>query len=132
LVAYCSFQVLNFLTDAARNKYRVYQLNFIGEFLQANVRGRILVSLPKVFGDIWPEFKDFSGRTLEDLQEWLIEEEFMQSRASPCFFCIPSWIFHQNHYIYVYDKLFLFWGTELKEKIFSTLRTNLPDVAKAT
>jgi len=33
---------------------------------------------------------------------------------------------------YVYDKLFLFWGTELKEKIFSTLRTNLPNVAKAT
>jgi len=88
-----------FLTDAARDKYRVYQLNFIGEFLQANVRGRILVSLPKVFGDIWPEFKDFSGRALEDLQEWLIEEEFMQSRASPCFFCIPSWNFHQNHYI---------------------------------
>jgi hypothetical protein len=93
-----------FLADAARNKCRVYQLDFIGAFLQANVRGRIFVSLPKVYGDIWPEFKDYCGRPLRlvksmygmtysgkcwylDLKEWLLEEGFIQSRASPCFFC---------------------------------------------
>jgi hypothetical protein len=38
-----------FLADAARNKCRVHQLDFVGAFLQANVRGRIFVSLPKVY-----------------------------------------------------------------------------------
>ncbi len=107
-----------------RNKCRVYQLDFIGAFLQANVRGRIFVSLPKVYGDIWPEFKDYCGRPLRlvksmygmtysgkywylDLKEWLLEEGFIQSRASPCFFCK---IFLGGYFIkiiiYVDDKLF--------------------------
>jgi hypothetical protein len=41
-----------FLADAARNRCRVHQLDFVGAFLQANVRGRIFVTLPKVYGDI--------------------------------------------------------------------------------
>jgi hypothetical protein len=82
-----------FLADTARNKFRVYELDFIGVFLQANVRGRIFISLPKVYGDIWPEFKDYCGRPLRlvesmyemiyigkywylDLKEWLLEEGF--------------------------------------------------------
>ncbi len=93
-----------FLADAARNRCTVHQLDFVGAFLQANVRGRIFVTLPKVYGDIWPEFKEYSGRPLRlvksmhgmtysgkywylDLKEWLVEEEFTQSRASPCIFC---------------------------------------------
>jgi hypothetical protein len=52
-----------FLADAARNRCRVYQLDFVGTFLQANVRGRIFVSLSKVYGDIWSEFKEI----VEDL-----------------------------------------------------------------
>jgi hypothetical protein len=36
-----------FLADAARNRCRVHQLDFVGAFLQANVRGRIFVTLPK-------------------------------------------------------------------------------------
>ncbi len=35
-----------FLADAARNRCRVHQLDFVGAFLQANVRGKIFVSLP--------------------------------------------------------------------------------------
>ncbi len=59
------FRSLNiFLADATRNKCRVYQLDFIGAFLQPNDRGRIFVSLPKVCGDIWPEFKDYCRRPL--------------------------------------------------------------------
>ncbi len=42
-----------------------------------------------------------------DLKEWLIEEGFAQSRASPCFFCK---VFPAGSYIkkiiYVDDKLF--------------------------
>jgi hypothetical protein len=92
-----------FLADAARNRCRVHRLDFVGAFLQANVRGRIFVTLPKVYGDIWPEFKDYFGRPLRlvksmygmtysgkywylDLKDWLHEEELTQSRASPCFF----------------------------------------------
>jgi hypothetical protein len=30
----------------------------------ANVRGRIFTTLSKVYGDIWPEFKDYCGRPL--------------------------------------------------------------------
>jgi hypothetical protein len=124
-----------FLADAARNKCRVYQLDFIGAFLQANVRGGIFVSLPKVYGDIWPEFKDYCGRPLRlvksmcgmtysgkywylDLKEWLLEEGFIQSRASPCFFCkiFPGGYFIKI-IIYVDDKLF-FGNSEIILKEF--------------
>ncbi len=44
-----------FLADAARNICRVYQLDFVVAFLQANLRGKIFVTLPKVYRDIWPE-----------------------------------------------------------------------------
>ncbi len=37
-----------FLADAARNRCRVHQLDFVGAFLQANVRRRIFFTLPKV------------------------------------------------------------------------------------
>ena len=60
-----------FLADAARNRCRVHQLDFVGAFLQANVRGRIFVTLPKVYGDIWPEFKDYCGRTSEISEEYV-------------------------------------------------------------
>jgi hypothetical protein len=53
-----------FLADAARKRCRVHQLDFVGAFLQANVRGRIFVTLPKVYGDIWPDFKYCCGRPL--------------------------------------------------------------------
>jgi hypothetical protein len=53
-----------FLADTARHRYRVHQLDFLAAFLQANVKGRIFVTLPKVYGDIWPECKDYCGRPL--------------------------------------------------------------------
>jgi hypothetical protein len=42
----------------------LHQLDFVGAFPQANVRGRIFISLPNVYGYIWPEFKDYCGRPL--------------------------------------------------------------------
>jgi hypothetical protein len=80
--------------------------------------------LPKAFGDILPEFKDYCGIPLRigksmygmaysgkywclDLKEWLHEEGLAQSRASPCFFCK---VFPDGSFIilivYVEDKLF--------------------------
>jgi hypothetical protein len=41
-----------YLADAARNRCRVNQLDLVEAFLPANVRGRISVSLPKVYGDL--------------------------------------------------------------------------------
>jgi hypothetical protein len=38
-----------FLADTARNRCRVYQLDLVGSFLQANVRGRIFVTLPNAY-----------------------------------------------------------------------------------
>ena len=57
-----------------------------------------------------------------DLKEWLLEEGFVQSRASPCFFCkiFPGGYFIKI-IIYVDDKLFFGNSeiilTEFKEKI---------------
>jgi hypothetical protein len=80
--------------------------------------------LPKVYGDIWPEFKDYWGRHLRlvksmygmtysgkywylDLKGWLHEEGFTHYRASPCFFCK---VYPGGSYVklivYVEDKLF--------------------------
>ncbi len=53
-----------FLADAARSRFKVHQLDFVGAFLLANVRGRIFVTLTKVYGNIWPEFKEYCGRPL--------------------------------------------------------------------
>ncbi len=82
------------------------------------------MTLPKVYGDIWPEFKEHCGRPLRlvqsmygmtysgkywylDLKEWLIEEGFTQSRASPCFFCkvFPDGS-NAKLIVYADDKLF--------------------------
>jgi hypothetical protein len=114
-----------FLADAARNIYRVHQLDFVGAFLQANDKGRTFVTLPKVYGDIWSDFKDYCGRHMRlvksmygmtysgmywylDLKDWMHEEGYTQSRASPCFFFK---VFPDGSYVklvvYVDDKLFL-------------------------
>ncbi len=106
--------------------------------MQANVRGTNFVSLPKVYGDIWPEFKDYCGRPLRlvksiyemtysgkywylDLKEWIQEEGFTQSRASPCFFCK---VYPDGSYVklivYVDDKL----SMETMELLFRNLRTS--------
>ena len=40
-----------FLADAAKHKARVHQLDFIGEFLQAKVKNRLLVKLDMRYAD---------------------------------------------------------------------------------
>ena len=45
-----------FLSDAAKHKARVYQLDFIGAFLQAKVKNRVFVKLDMRYANYFPEY----------------------------------------------------------------------------
>jgi hypothetical protein len=47
---------------AARHKARIFQLGVIGAFLKARMRSRFFITLPKVYGEVFPEFKEYCGR----------------------------------------------------------------------
>ena len=90
-----SMRTLNyFLADAAKNKARVHQLDFIGAFLQAQVKNRVFVILNIIYAAYFPEYSKYFGRALKllksmygmtnsgklftyDLTEWIIEEGFV-------------------------------------------------------
>ena len=80
----------NFLADAAKHKARVHQLDFIGAFLQANVKNRAFVKLDMRYAAYFPEYTQYFGRALkflksmygmtnsgklfaDELTEWLIK-----------------------------------------------------------
>jgi hypothetical protein len=106
-----------FLGHAARNQCRVRQLDFIGAYLQAKVRGRIFIKMPGIYGNLFPEFqaycgvpvrliKSMYGMTLsgkfwyQELQGWLLENGFKQSTVIPCLF----WkVFPDNSIVYLLD-----------------------------
>ena len=86
-----------FLADTEKHRARVYQLYFIGSFLQAKVNNRVFVTLNIRYAAYFPEYSQYFGRSLkllksmygmtnsgklfaDDLTEWLIEEGFMQSQ----------------------------------------------------
>ena len=54
-----------FLADAAKNKSRVHQLDFIGALLQANVKNRVFVKLDMRYADYFPEYSQYSVRALK-------------------------------------------------------------------
>ena len=54
---------LNYLADTSKHKSRVYQLYFIGAFIQANVKHRVFVKLDSTYGDYLPEYFNYFGRT---------------------------------------------------------------------
>ena len=45
-----------FLSDETKQKERVHQLYFIGEFLQSKVTNRVLVKLDSRYADYFPEY----------------------------------------------------------------------------
>jgi hypothetical protein len=51
-----------FLAHASRLKVRVKQLDFVGAFLQAKMRTRMFVTIPKIFGILFPEYQWFTGK----------------------------------------------------------------------
>ncbi len=57
-----SFRAMKmFLADASQNNARVWQLDFIGAFLQAKTRSRIFIKLPAVYGELFPDVKRYAG-----------------------------------------------------------------------
>ena len=45
-----------FLVDAAKNKARVHQLDFVGAFLKAKAKNRVFVMLDIRYTDYFPEY----------------------------------------------------------------------------
>ena len=87
-----------FLSDAAKHKARVHQLDFIGSFLQAKVNNRVFVKLDSRYTDYFPEYTKYFGIALRllnsmygmtnsgklfanELTEWLLEAGFIQSQC---------------------------------------------------
>jgi hypothetical protein len=57
-----SFRSLKmFLAHASRIKARVKQLDFVGAFLQAKMRTRMFVTIPKIYGILFPEHAEYCG-----------------------------------------------------------------------
>ena len=57
-----------FLADAAKHKARVHQLDFIGAFLQANVKNIVFVKLDMRYAAYFPEYTQYFGRALKLLK----------------------------------------------------------------
>ena len=53
-----------FLADATKQKAIVYQLYFIGEFLQSKVKNRVFVKLDSRYKDYFPEYSKYFVRAL--------------------------------------------------------------------
>ena len=87
-----------FLADATKHKARVYQLYFIGAFLQAKVKDIVFVKLDSRYTDHFPEYAKYFERDLillkfvygminsgklfaGELTERLLEAGFMQSQC---------------------------------------------------
>ena len=54
--------------DAVQHKEILYQLYFIGAFLQANFNNRVFVKLDSRYADYFPEYSNYFGRALRLLK----------------------------------------------------------------
>ncbi|MGH3053820.1 MAG: reverse transcriptase domain-containing protein [Gaiellaceae bacterium] len=127
-----------FLAHATHCKCRVQQLDFIGAFLQANVRERVFVKLPARYGDLFPEFAPYCGRPLrltksmygmnyagknwwQDLSDWLLSTGFQASSVHPCL----MWRKTNSHYLillnYVNDMLYFSTDKQIETNFTTTL-----------
>jgi transposase InsO family protein len=124
-----SFRALKmFLAHAARLKVRVKQLDFVGAFLQAKMCSRIFVTIPQIFGVLFPEYSEYCGKPVRlgmsmygttlsgkywylELQEYLLEIGFKASENMQCLF-----IQHNNDgskiYLLYYMDNMLYYGTD--------------------
>ena len=57
-----------FLADATKQKARVHQLDFIGEFLQEKVKNIVFVKLDSRYADHFPEYSNYFVRALRLLK----------------------------------------------------------------
>ena len=56
------------LSDAAKHKAIIHQLNLIGSFLQANVKNIVFVKLGSRYEDYSREYSNYFGRALISLK----------------------------------------------------------------
>ena len=95
-----SMRIMKYLlSDSSKHKTRVQQLDFIGPFLQANVKHRFFVKLDRRYGEYFPEYGNYFGRPLilnkymygmnnygnifaDELTNWMMEESgYKQSQC---------------------------------------------------
>ncbi len=99
-----SFRLLKvFLAEAAHRKRHVYQADYVGAYLQADMDRRVFVRLPADWATHFPEFVEWFGVPLllkksayginsagrlwaEELFGWYIEFGFVQSIVDPALF----------------------------------------------
>ena len=60
--------LMYFLTDAAKHKSRVHQLDFIGAFLKAKFKNRVFIKLDMRYAAYFPEYTQYFGRALKLLK----------------------------------------------------------------
>jgi hypothetical protein len=50
------------MTDTVRHSAMIlFHLDVIGAFLQSIIRSVVFITLPKVYGELFPEFKEYCG-----------------------------------------------------------------------
>ena len=62
-IFYENFEVL--LAEAEKHIARVHQLDFIGAFLQANVKNRVFIKLDMRYAAYFPEYTQYFERALK-------------------------------------------------------------------
>jgi hypothetical protein len=94
-----------FLAHAAHIKARVKQLDFVGAFLQAKMRTCMFVTIPRIYGILFPEYCQYCGVPVRlamkmygtmlcrkywylDLTEYLLELGFKPSECMRCLFIL--------------------------------------------
>jgi hypothetical protein len=50
------------MIDAARHKSRIFQLDTIRAFMYTIMRSRVCTPLPKTYGEVLPEFREYCGK----------------------------------------------------------------------
>ncbi len=134
-----SFRSLKmFLAHDSRIKARVKQLNFVGAFLQAKTRSRMFVTIPKIFGILFPEYENYCGRPIllaksmygttlsgkywyMDLLEHLLEMKFKPSLNVPCLFISCDEDGNKIFLLNYVDNMLYFGMLEAKVKKFEEL-----------
>jgi hypothetical protein len=99
--SFCSLKM--FLAHTSKTKARVKQLDFVGAFLQAKMRTRMFVTIPQIYGILFPEYKGYCGVPVRlvmsmygttlcgkywymDLTEYMLEVGFKPSECMCCLF----------------------------------------------
>ena len=86
------------MVDSAYHKARLHQLDFIGEFLQTNVKNGVFMNLDSRYAEYFSEYSNYFGRALrlmksmhgmtnygkiftDELTKWLLEAGFTQYKC---------------------------------------------------